>query len=173
MKISIRILPAVVLVLASLTSALPAHAQAPAAVSPATSKDSTMHHAKGTFDPKIEPAAADEKVKDAGIARLTIDKQYHGDLDAHSVGVMLATGSAKGSGGYVAIERVTGTLDGRSGSFALQHSGTMDNGSPTLIVTVIPGSGTGGMQGISGKMQIIIADGKHSYDFEYSLPPGS
>jgi len=149
-------------------AALPTVAQSPAP--PSVKKDAIMHQAKGPFDVKIEPAAADEKVKDSAISRMTIDKQFHGDLDAHSVGVMLATGSAKGSGGYVAIERVTGTLNGRTGSFALQHSATMDNNSPSLSIFVVPGSGTGELAGITGKMNIIIADGKHSYEFDYSLP---
>ncbi len=102
--------------------------------------------------------------------RMSIDKQFQGDLKATSKGEMLtASTNIKGSAGYVAIERVTGTLQGRSGSFALQHSGTMTRGAPQLIITVVPDSGTGQLVGLAGKMTITIADGKHSYDFEYTL----
>ncbi len=161
---------AAALALAVSATALPANAQFSAPTSPAPSKAPVMHHAKGTFDVKIESAPADEKVKDSAISRMTIDKQFHGDLDGHSIGVMLATGSPEGSGAYVALERVTGTLNGRAGSFALQHSATMENKSPSLSISVVPGSGTGDLAGISGKMNIIITDGKHSYEFDYSLP---
>jgi LDH2 family malate/lactate/ureidoglycolate dehydrogenase len=104
---------------------------------------------------------------------MTLDKQYHGDLDATGKGQMLTAGSAvKGSGAYVAIEKVTGTLQGRTGSFVLQHTGTMTQNKPQLTITVVPDSGTGQLTGISGKMTIIIATGgKHSYDLEYTLPP--
>lgn len=133
-----------------------------------------MHEAKGTFDVKMGPAPADDFLKDSGIAQFTIDKQYHGPLDAHSIGKMLASGGpAQGAGGYVAIEVVTGKLDGRSGSFALQHKGTMDKNGQQLSVTVVPGSGTGELAGIAGKMDIIIESGKHSYVFDYSLPEPS
>ena len=102
---------------------------------------------------------------------MTIDKQYHGDLEGTGKGQMLTAGTpVKGSGAYVAIEKVAGTLKGRSGSFALQHSGTMTQGAPHLAITVVPDSGTGELKGIAGKMDIKIADGKHSYDFEYTLP---
>jgi hypothetical protein len=108
-----------------------------------------------------------------GMGRLAIEKQYHGGLDAAGRGEMLTAGTAvKGSAGYVAIERVTGTLQGRHGSFMLQHSGTMARGEPSLSVTVVPDSGTDALAGIAGAMTIIIADGKHSYDFAYTLPAG-
>lgn len=127
----------------------------------------TMSHAKGTFEVKVTPAPAD----DTGVSRFRGDKQFNGDLNGHSVFVMLAAGNpATGSAGYVAMENVTGTLAGRSGSFSLQQSGTMDKGALHLVVLVVPGTGTGELQGISGKMDIVIADGKHSYDLEYSLP---
>lgn len=125
-------------------------------------------HATGPFDVKI--AAQDDKLND-GIARMLLDKQYHGDLEATSKGQMLATGSAKSSGVYVAIETVTGTLKGKSGSFALYHTGVMTKTAPSLSINVVPDSGTGQLTGITGKMNIAIApDGKHSYDFEYALP---
>jgi hypothetical protein len=102
---------------------------------------------------------------------MSIDKQFHGDLEATSKGEMLTamSGTVKGSGAYVAVERVTGTLHGRAGSFALYHIGTMTRGTPHLAVTVVPDSGTGQLTGITGTMNIIIADGKHSYEFEYEL----
>jgi hypothetical protein len=134
-------------------------------------KDSPMTtHASGPFDVKVTPQ--DDKAGDTMLGRMTLDKQYHGDLEATGKGQMLTAGTnVKGSGAYVAIERVTGTLKGRSGSFVLQHSGTMTQGVPHLTVTVVPDSGTGQLAGISGKMTInIAADGKHSYDFAYTLP---
>jgi Protein of unknown function (DUF3224) len=105
------------------------------------------------------------------LGRMSIDKQFHGELDATSKGEML-TGMTptKGSAGYVAMERVTGTLKGRNGTFILQHSGTMNRGVPTLSVTVVPDSGTGELAGLTGSMNIIITEGKHSYDFTYTLP---
>jgi Protein of unknown function (DUF3224) len=131
-------------------------------------------HASGPFDVKIIPQL-DDKVGDPTVGRMSIDKQYHGDLEATSKGQMLtAMTEIKSSAGYVAIERVTGTLRTpsgvRSGSFALQHSGTMNRGAAQLSVTVVPDSGTGELAGLAGKMTIIVAEGKHSYDFEYTLP---
>jgi|SRR5436305_1656605 len=122
-------------------------------------------HASGTFEVKLTPQA-----EEASLGRLSIDKQFHGDLEATSKGQMLTAGTAvKGSAGYVAIERVSGTLQGRSGSFVLQHSGTMTRGVPQLTITVVPDSGTAQLAGLSGKMAIDIADGKHSYEFDYTL----
>ena len=128
-------------------------------------------HATGTFTVKATPQPPDENAGGAAIGRLVLDKQFHGDLEATSKGTMLAAGTAvKGSAGYVAIELVTGTLHGHTGTFVLQHIGTMTRGVPQLSVTVVPDSGTGQLIGLSGKMSIIIVDGKHSYDFEYTLP---
>src|SRR5580704_4661640 len=128
-------------------------------------------HASGPFDVKLVPQAPDGKFEDASMGRMTIDKQFHGDLEATSKGQMLtAMTEVKGSAGYVAVERVTGTLNGRSGTFFLQHSATMTRGVPQLSVTVVPDSGTGQLVGLTGKMDIIINAGKHSYDFEYTLP---
>ncbi|HZS03325.1 MAG TPA: DUF3224 domain-containing protein [Blastocatellia bacterium] len=129
-------------------------------------------HASGTVEVKLTPQ--DDKSGDATLGRMIIDKQFHGDLEAVSKGQMLTAGtSVEGSAGYVAIERVSGTLQGRGGTFALQHSGTMTRGAPHLTVTVVPDSGTGELAGLAGRMTIKIADGKHSYDFEYTLakPP--
>ncbi len=126
--------------------------------------------ASGTFEVKLTPQAADDENEGATLGRMSIAKQFHGDLEATSKGEMLTAGTGvKGSAGYVAIERVSGTLDGRSGAFMLQHSGTMTRGAPQLTITVVPDSGTGELVGLAGKMTIKIADGKHSYDFEYTL----
>jgi hypothetical protein len=129
----------------------------------------TTFHINGTFDVKITPIAA--AFEESAIGRMSIDKQFHGDLEATSKGEMLAVQtSVKGSAGYVAMERVTGTLAGRKGTFALQHSGTMNRGAMHLDLNVVPDSGTDALEGISGKMKIDIKEGKHFYSFEYSLP---
>jgi hypothetical protein len=127
--------------------------------------------ASGTFEVKLSPQAPDDdKPESAAVGRLVIDKQFHGDLEATSKGQMLAVRSAvDGSAGYVAMEQVTGTLQGRSGTFALQHSGTMTRGTPKLTVSVVPDSGTGELVGLAGEMEIIVAGGKHSYEFQYQL----
>jgi hypothetical protein len=131
------------------------------------------NHASGTFDVKLTPQAP-EDANDPALARMTLDKQFHGDLEATSKGQMLSAGtSVQGSAGYVAIERVTGTLHGRGGSFVLQHNATMDRGKPSLNIIVVPDSGTGDLTGLTGKMSINIADGKHSYEFEYTLAGAS
>jgi hypothetical protein len=128
-------------------------------------------HATGPFEVKLNPQTPDGKFEDATMGRMTIDKQFHGDLEATSKGQMLtAMTDIKGSAGYVAIERVTGTLHGRTGTFMLQHTGVMTRGTPQLSVTVVPDSGTGQLLGLTGKMTINMADGKHSYDFDYTLP---
>lgn len=127
-------------------------------------------HATGTFEVKMTPQAPDDKGAGAAVGRYSLDKQIHGDLEGTSKGEMLAVGTAvQGSAGYVAMEQVTGTLNGRKGSFALQHSGTMTRGAAQLSVTVVPDSGTDQLVGLSGRMEIKIADGKHSYDFEYTI----
>lgn len=126
--------------------------------------------ASGTFEVKLSPQPMRDDVNDATLGRMSIDKQFHGDLEATSEGEMLtAMTDVKGSAGYVAVERVRGTLHGRSGTFVLQHSGTMTRGVPELTITVVPDSGTGELAGLAGKMAIQIAEGKHSYDFEYTL----
>jgi len=135
-------------------------------------KDSFMtQHASGTFEVKTTPLDPAFKTEDNSFGRMSIDKQFHGDLEAASKGEMLTAGSpVKGSGAYVAIERVSGTLHGRSGTFILQHSGTMAHGAFQLDVKVVSDSGTGELQGLTGSMNIIIQNGKHSYDFAYTLP---
>ena len=128
-------------------------------------------HARGTFDLKISPQPPQDNVGDPTVGRMSLDKRFHGDLEAASKGQMLTAGTeVQGSAGYVAIERVNGTLHGRSGTFALQHSGTMTRGEPQLTITVVPDSGTGQLVGLAGTMTIAIADGKHSYAFEYTVP---
>lgn len=129
-------------------------------------------HATGTFEVRVIPQAADEQAQAANIGRMSLDKQWHGDLTGVSQGEMLSFGTgAKGSsGGYVALEQFTGSLKGRSGSFVLQHTATMARGVPQLTIFVVPDSGTGQLAGITGKMSITITDGKHSYDFDYTLP---
>jgi hypothetical protein len=153
-----------------LSSPLPVAAQASSA--PATVHHSeTMSHARGTFEVKLAPQPRDAYADGATLARLTIDKQFHGDLTGVGKGQMLSAGTpVKGSAGYVAIEQVTATLAGRSGTFVFQHSGTMDRGTPTLVLTVVPDSGTGELTGLTGSMTIDIANGRHSYDFAYGLP---
>ena len=127
-------------------------------------------HAKGTFEVKVIAQPPDDK-DDPNLGRFLLDKQFHGDLEGASKGQMLTAGTAmKGSGGYVAVEKISGTLRGRSGTFVLQHIGTMTQGTPEMSVTVVPDSGTGELVGISGRLTIIVADGKHSYEFAYSLP---
>ncbi|HEV2855170.1 MAG TPA: DUF3224 domain-containing protein [Thermoanaerobaculia bacterium] len=124
--------------------------------------------ASGTFEVKLSPQAPEE---DSPIGRMLLDKQFHGDLEGVSKGQMLAASTAvKGSAGYVALEQVSGKLQGRQGTFALQHNGLMDRGTPQLAIVVVPDSGTGQLEGLAGRMDIQIAEGRHSYDFEYTLP---
>ncbi len=126
--------------------------------------------ASGPFEVKLTPQATDDGTGVAALGRMSIDKQFRGDLEATSRGEMLSAGTAvKGSAGYVAMEQVRGTLHGRSGTFVLQHSGTMTRGAPHLTVTVVPDSGTDQLASLAGTMTIKIADGTHSYDFEYTL----
>jgi hypothetical protein len=127
--------------------------------------------ASGTFEVKLSPLPLENQTEGAMLGRMSIDKRFQGDLEANSKGEMLTAGTiVKGSAGYVAIERVTGTLNGRSGSFILQHSATMTRGAPQLFVAVVPDSGSQQLAGLAGKMTIKIEGGKHFYEFEYSLP---
>jgi hypothetical protein len=126
------------------------------------------HHARGTFEVKVQPLSPPDV---PGVARFAIDKTIHGDLEATTKGEMYTAGDPKaGAAGYVAIESVTGKLDNKSGGFVLQHFATMDSSGPNMTVKVVPGSGTGELKGISGTFTIIIAAGIHSYDLEYQLP---
>jgi len=129
--------------------------------------------ATGTFSVKIGPLSQYNTSQDAKLARMSIDKQFNGDLVGTSQGEMLSAGTdIKGSAGYVAIERVTGTLNDRSGSFVLQHNATMTRGAPYLNIVVIPDSGTGELAGLTGTMHIAIDKGNHSYEFEYNFADG-
>jgi hypothetical protein len=127
-------------------------------------------HAKGTFEVEMKPQGSQDKAEGATLARMSIDKKFHGDLEAVSKGEMLsAMTDVRGSAGYVAIERVTGSLHGRAGAFVLQHTGTMNRGVPELTVSVVPDSATGQLAGLTGTMAIEIVDGGHFYDFAYAL----
>ena len=151
--------------------AISVHAQAAPPTKPQENAHVTQH-VTGPFEVKMTPQKPDSEVAEAAkISRMSGDKQFHGDLEATSKVEMLAVQTeVKGSAAYVAMERVTGTLKGRKGSFALQHTGIMNRGVPSLVITVVPDSGTDELKGLSGKMSIIIAgDGKHSYDFEFTL----
>jgi len=150
-------------VLCACVSLVRADAQAPA---PSDNKEIPVTlRATGTFEVKLTP-----QPDDSPVGRMIIDKKFHGDLEATSKGQMLAyTSPFKGSAGYVAIERVDGALKERKGTFALQHTGTMARGNASLSVTVIPDSGTGDLKGLTGRMDIIVEGGKHSYEFNYSF----
>jgi len=127
--------------------------------------------ANGTFEVKVNVQKADnQEAESAKLGRMSLEKRFHGELQATSAGEMLSVGTEiAGSAGYVAMERVNGTLHGRTGSFALQHSGTMKRGEPQLSVTVVPDSGTGQLVGLAGDMTIKIVEGKHFYEFRYTL----
>jgi hypothetical protein len=127
-----------------------------------------VHHAHGTFTVAVQPLTP---APAEGVGRFSIDKKMTGDLEATTKGEMFSGGDPKsGMAGYVAIEVVTGTLAGKKGSFALQHSATMDSAGPKMTVLVVPGSGTGELKGISGTFAIRIEGGQHFYDLDYSLP---
>lgn len=159
-------------ILISLMIATPAHAQTNTSPSDSAQKGAAMPlHATGTFEVKLTPQGDGDKAEGSTLGRMSIAKQFHGDLEGTSKGEMLTAGTdVKNSAGYVAIERITGTINGHTGSFVFQHSGTLTRGAPTQSITVVPDSGTGQLAGITGKMIITIVDGKHSYDFEYALP---
>ncbi len=126
--------------------------------------------AKGTFEVKVTPLAAEENVGAPTISRLSLDKTFTGDLTGTGKGQMLGIGTeVKGSGGYVAAERINGTLEGKKGTFALQHTGTMQGDKYEMLITVVPDSGTGELTGITGKLKIVIENGKHFYELEYSF----
>jgi hypothetical protein len=127
----------------------------------------TMTRATGEFEVKLTPQSADDSKM---LGRMAIDKQFRGDLEGSSKGEMLTAGTdVKDSAGYVAIEHVSGTLQGRAGTFILQHTGTMNRGRPSLSVSVVPDSGTGELKGLSGTMTIDLGGGKHAYRFDYTI----
>ena len=126
-----------------------------------------MHHATGQFEVKLNPVSS----TDEPVMRMTIDKQFHGDLAAQSIGQMMAGGNeANGARVYVALETVTGSLNGKSGSFVLAHRGTMTKDAQALSVIIVPETGTGELAGIAGELGIDIRDGKHFYTLDYTLP---
>jgi hypothetical protein len=134
--------------------------------------DVVSERAAGSFDVKVTSQKPDTQIaRAANLGRLTIDKRFHGDLEGTGKGEMLAAQTdVPGSAGYVAMERVTAKLKGRSGAFVLQHSGTMNRGTPVSTVVVVPDSGTGELRGISGKMTITVAaDGGHTYELDYRI----
>jgi expansin (peptidoglycan-binding protein) len=130
-----------------------------------------MPLAQGTFEVRTAALPPDEATAATAIGRYSLDKTYLGDLEAASAGEMLGAGNpATGTAGYVAMEQISGTLHGRSGSFALQHFGSMQDGKFDLRVRAVPGSGTGELEGIAGDLTMTIEAGRHSYSFEYTLP---
>lgn len=157
------------LALALLVAAAP-HAMS-AQEAPAVAASTSPARATGTFDVTVSPLASVEEPAGLTRGRSSIVKRFHGDLDGTAEGEMLtALTSVSGSAVYVAVERVTGTLHGRSGSFMLHHRGIMNRGAQQLAIDVVPDSGTGELVGLAGTMTISIADGRHSYEFEYTLP---
>jgi hypothetical protein len=126
--------------------------------------------ATGEFEVRITPQSGNQSAAGGGLGRMSLDKQFHGELGGTSVGEMLtAMTSTKGSAGYVAVERFTGSLAGKSGTFMLQHSGTMNRGAQSLAISVVPDSGTDELTGLEGRMGIRIEGGKHFYDLDYTL----
>lgn len=126
--------------------------------------------ARGTFDVKMGMLAFENAAEGASLSRMSLDKTFHGDLEATGSGQMLAAGTAiKDSAAYAAIEQVSGALHGRKGTFVLHHTGTMNRGAPSLVVSVVPDSGTGALAGLSGTMTIRIDGGSHFYEFTYTL----
>jgi hypothetical protein len=129
-----------------------------------------MPRVSGPFEVSLKPLPLDIEADTQLLGRMSIDKLYHGDLEAVGKGQMLTGGTPiKNSAAYVAIERVTGTLKGRKGSFTLQHTGLMNRGSPSLVITVVPDSGSDQLEGLKGTMTINIESGKHFYQLDYTL----
>ncbi|WP_297508746.1 DUF3224 domain-containing protein [uncultured Caulobacter sp.] len=148
---------------------VPAIAVALAAVSPCFA-ETAMHHAHGLFDVATKPIEQD-KGEGSTLGRFSLDKVYHGALEATGKGEMLTVGTeVPGSAVYVATERVVGTLDGRKGAFALVHRGAMRGKDISLVIDIVPDSGSGELKGLTGRLVITVADGKHQYDLEYALP---
>jgi hypothetical protein len=127
--------------------------------------------ASGTFEVELTPQAAEPRLAGASVGRLAIAKRFEGGLDAMSVGEMLtAVTAVKGSAVYVAVERVSGRLDGRQGAFSLHHTGVMTRGEGRLTIAIVPDSGDEQLSGISGTMTIEIEAGRHLYHLDYELP---
>ena len=127
--------------------------------------------ARGTFEVQVKPVAGDEYADGATMGRMTLDKQFSGDLEGTGKGQMITgMGSVKGSAAYSAIDRITGTVHGRHGSFIIQHTGIMTRGAPSLVITIVPDSGTEQLAGISGTLEINVEGKVHSYVLSYTLP---
>lgn len=132
-----------------------------------------MQSARGTFEVEVAPLEPNRETDGVTYTRMSIEKQWHGEIEGTSSGQMMTAGTqveGKMSAGYVAIERVVGTLSGRTGSFVLQHTATMDRDEQRLSISVVPDSGSGELSGIAGDRKIEISDGTHFYTFDYSLP---
>jgi hypothetical protein len=154
------IVPAVVAALVAASSAAASSAKA----------ETAMHHAKGPFDVSTKPVEQD-KGEGSTLGRFSLDKTYHGALEATGKGEMLTVGTdVPGSAAYVATERVAGTLDGKAGSFALVHRGAMRGEDRSMTIDIVPDSGAGALKGITGRLIITVVDGKHFYELEYALP---
>jgi hypothetical protein len=131
--------------------------------------------ASGHFEVKMEPQPAGPEtaaVEGSGtqLGRMLLHKRFDGDLQGTGEGQMLtAVSDTPGSAGYVVIERFVGTLHGRAGSFVFQHSGQMDRGAQQLVISVVPGSGSGELAGLAGRFMLRIENGRHLYDFDYAL----
>jgi hypothetical protein len=149
-------------------------ALAAAAQAPIHRQENTMttHQSTGPFEVTLAPQPLSAVADKTGLGRMSLDKHYHGELEAASQGEMLSFRDPSGqSGGYVALELVRGTLGGRAGSFVLQHSSTMTRGVPAQSITVVPDSATGELAGLAGRMEVVIAaGGAHSYRFDWTLP---
>ncbi len=148
---------------------VPAIAAAVAAASPVLA-ETVMRHAKGPFDVATKPVEQD-KAEGSTLGRFSLDKTYHGALEATGKGEMLTVGTdVPGSAAYVAVERVVGTLDGKTGSFALVHRGSMRGKDVNMSVDIVPDSGAGALKGVTGRLIITVVEGKHQYELEYALP---
>lgn len=167
MNIPSRLTVAGLIVSSLLLPHFPVHAQSPEK----TMTQTKRQIAKGTFEVEVKPVGTPDTADEITLGRMSLSKRFSGDLVGTGKGEMLtALTAVKGSAGYVAIERVTATLAGKSGGFVLQHSGTMDHGAQSLSIQVVPDSGSGQLQGLRGELRIRIAEGKHFYEFEYTLP---
>jgi hypothetical protein len=133
------------------------------------SRSQTMSHAVGTFEVQITPIAPEEDAPAGAPGRMRLTKTFHGDLQGEGAGEMLGL-LKDGSGAYVAMERVSGVLEGRRGAFALVHRGVMEAGAQDLLITIVPGSGEGELAGIAGVFHLKIEGGLHRYELQYSLP---
>lgn len=139
-------------------------------VAAAPTGETPMTHAAGTFDVTITPVQPAADAAPGAPSRMLLSKTFHGGIEAKGTGEMLGIMGPEQSGAYVALEQVTGTVDGHVGSFAMVHRGVMDHGAQDLSITIVPGSGTADLTGITGVFHLTIEGGVHRYDLEYSLP---